>query len=217
MYVPRDVVRAQSGKLPEVQTKTAVVLRGHGFEKESNLLAGKQAQTCINVSVVCCTVDSSRKDNLKASIIIVSFKHTMLGHSKWVPEPHCLTTWPRKHLLAHTKPFPRVVVCQQWSEWVAWIGSSLQKTLEGFCEVLPSVTDDLHRYTTLSSASLGGHVNQGANSCLCYVWAGSAYLWPLEWHLPCNCTASDLRVSRDVDFAVFSLPSPARDWWWMSY
>ena len=82
VYVPRDVVRAQSGKLPEVQTKTAVLLRGHGFEKESNLLAGKQAQTCINVSVVCCTVDSSHKDNLKASIIIVSFKHIMLGHSK---------------------------------------------------------------------------------------------------------------------------------------
>ena len=37
----RDVVRVQSGKSPEALTKTADVLRRHGIEKESNLLAGK--------------------------------------------------------------------------------------------------------------------------------------------------------------------------------
>ena len=36
-----DVVEVQSGKSPEVLTKTAEVLLRHGFEKESNLLAGK--------------------------------------------------------------------------------------------------------------------------------------------------------------------------------
>ena len=37
-----DVVFVQSGKSPEVQSKTADVLRRHGFQKESNLLTGKQ-------------------------------------------------------------------------------------------------------------------------------------------------------------------------------
>ena len=45
------VVRVQSGKSPEVQSKTADVLRRHGFEKESNLLTGKQTQTLIHVPV----------------------------------------------------------------------------------------------------------------------------------------------------------------------
>ena len=35
------VVRVQSGKSPEVLTKTADVLRRHGFEKESTHLSGK--------------------------------------------------------------------------------------------------------------------------------------------------------------------------------
>ena len=59
LYDPSDVVRVQSSKSPEVQTKTADVLWRHGFEKESNLLAGKQTQTLINVPVVCCTVEPS--------------------------------------------------------------------------------------------------------------------------------------------------------------
>ena len=44
LYDPGDVVRIQSGKSPEVQTKTAEILKRHGFEEESNLLAGKQTQ-----------------------------------------------------------------------------------------------------------------------------------------------------------------------------
>ena len=44
-YHPRLVVRVQSGKSPEVLSKTADVLKRHGFEEESNLLAGKQTQT----------------------------------------------------------------------------------------------------------------------------------------------------------------------------
>ena len=78
---PSDVVEVQSGKSPEVMTKTADVLLRHGFEKESNLLAGKQTQPLIHVPVVCCTVEPSCKGHLKASII-VSFTHTMLGHSE---------------------------------------------------------------------------------------------------------------------------------------
>ena len=42
IYKPSNVVRVQSGKSPEVQTKTADVLRRHGFGEESNLLAGKK-------------------------------------------------------------------------------------------------------------------------------------------------------------------------------
>ena len=54
-----DVVRVQSGKSPEVQSKTADVLRRHGFEKESNLLSGKQTQSLIHVPVGCCAVEPS--------------------------------------------------------------------------------------------------------------------------------------------------------------
>ena len=36
-----DVVFVQRGKSPEVQSKTADVLRRHGFEEESNLFTGK--------------------------------------------------------------------------------------------------------------------------------------------------------------------------------
>ena len=46
------VVRVQRGKSPEVQSKTADVLRRHGFEKESNLLTCKQTQPLIHVPVV---------------------------------------------------------------------------------------------------------------------------------------------------------------------
>ena len=77
-----DVVRVQSGKSPEVVTKTADVLNRHGFEEESKFLAGKQTQPLIHVPVVCCIVEPSCKCHLKASIIIVSFTHTMLGHSE---------------------------------------------------------------------------------------------------------------------------------------
>ena len=78
---PSDVVTVQRVKSPEVLTKTAGILLRHGFEKESNLLAGKKTQPLIHVPVVCCTVDPSCKGHLKASII-VSFTHTMLGHSE---------------------------------------------------------------------------------------------------------------------------------------
>ena len=59
LYDSRGVVRVQSGKSPEVQSKTADVLRRHGFEKESNLLTGKQTLPLIHVPVVCCTVEAS--------------------------------------------------------------------------------------------------------------------------------------------------------------
>ena len=78
---PSEVVKAQSGKSPEVLTKTAGILLRYGFEEESKLLAGKQTQPLIHVPVVCCTVEPSCKGHLKASII-VSFTHTMLGHSE---------------------------------------------------------------------------------------------------------------------------------------
>ena len=54
-----DVASVQSGKSPEVRSKTADVLRRHGFEEESNLLTGKQTQSLIHVPVVCCTVESA--------------------------------------------------------------------------------------------------------------------------------------------------------------
>ena len=37
-----DVVTVQSGKSPEVMSKTADVLKKHGFESKSKLLAGRQ-------------------------------------------------------------------------------------------------------------------------------------------------------------------------------
>jgi len=52
LYTSSDVVRVQSGKSPEVQSKTADVLRRHGFEKVSNLLSGKQTQPLIHVPTV---------------------------------------------------------------------------------------------------------------------------------------------------------------------
>ena len=54
LYHPGDVVRIQSGKSPEALNKTAEILKRHGFEEESNLLAGKQTQPLIHVPVVCC-------------------------------------------------------------------------------------------------------------------------------------------------------------------
>ena len=45
----RGVVRVQSGKSPEILTKTADVLRRHGFETESIHLSGKQTQALIHV------------------------------------------------------------------------------------------------------------------------------------------------------------------------
>ena len=64
---PSDVVGVQSGKSPEVQAKTADVLRRHGFEKESHFLAGKQTQPLIHVPVVCCTVEPSCKGHLRTA------------------------------------------------------------------------------------------------------------------------------------------------------
>ena len=40
----RKVVDVQKGKSPEVMSKTAEVLRRHGFEEESKLLAGRQSR-----------------------------------------------------------------------------------------------------------------------------------------------------------------------------
>ena len=71
LYDSRDVVGVQSGKSPEVQSKTADVLRRHGFEEESNLLTGEQTLPLIHVPLVCCTVEPSCKGHLKASISIV--------------------------------------------------------------------------------------------------------------------------------------------------
>ena len=43
-YDMSNVVDVQKGKSPEVMFKTAEVLRRHGFEKESNPLAGRQSR-----------------------------------------------------------------------------------------------------------------------------------------------------------------------------
>ena len=59
LYDSSHVVGVQSGKSPEVQSKTADVLRRYGFEEESNLLTGKQTLPLIHVPVVCCTVESA--------------------------------------------------------------------------------------------------------------------------------------------------------------
>ena len=59
LYYSSGVVRVQSGKSPEVQSKTADVLRRHGFEKESNLLTGEQTLPLIHVPVVCSAVESA--------------------------------------------------------------------------------------------------------------------------------------------------------------
>ena len=74
MDAPTEVVEAQSAKSPEVQTKTSEVLKRHGFEKESSLLAGKQTQPLIHVPVVCSSVEPSCKGHLK-TYIIVSFMY----------------------------------------------------------------------------------------------------------------------------------------------
>ena len=39
-----DVVNVQSGKSPEVMSKTADVLKKHGFESKLKLLAGRQSR-----------------------------------------------------------------------------------------------------------------------------------------------------------------------------
>ena len=93
-----DMFIVQSDNSPEVLIKVADVLRRNGFEEDSNLFAGKQTQPLIHVTVVCYTVQPSCKGHLKASIIIVSFTPTMLGHSECVPEPHSLPTWPPETL-----------------------------------------------------------------------------------------------------------------------
>ena len=43
-YDISGVVDVQSGKSPEVMSKTAELLRRHGFERESILLAGRQSR-----------------------------------------------------------------------------------------------------------------------------------------------------------------------------
>ena len=72
LYDASYVVGVQRGKSPEVLTKTADVLRRHGFENKSNLLAGEQTQPLIHVPVVCCTVEPSYKGRLKASLYCLS-------------------------------------------------------------------------------------------------------------------------------------------------
>ena len=39
-----DLVRAQKAKSPEVKSKTANILRRHGFEEESRFLAGRRSR-----------------------------------------------------------------------------------------------------------------------------------------------------------------------------
>ena len=51
LYDSSRVVTVQRGKSPEVQSKTADVLRRHGFEKESTHLSGKQTQSLIHVPI----------------------------------------------------------------------------------------------------------------------------------------------------------------------
>ena len=43
-YDMRGVVDVQKGKSPEVMSETAELLRRHGFEKQSRLLAGRQSR-----------------------------------------------------------------------------------------------------------------------------------------------------------------------------
>ena len=43
-YDMSDVVDVQKGKSPEVMSKTAEVLRRHGFYEQSELLAGRQSR-----------------------------------------------------------------------------------------------------------------------------------------------------------------------------
>ena len=111
LYYSSDVVRVQSGKSPEVQSKTADVLRRHGFEKESTHLSGKQTQPLIHVPVGCCAVEPScRATGRHPSLLCLS--HTQCWVIVRVYQSH--TAFPLghlKHLLAHTKPFPQVVVC----------------------------------------------------------------------------------------------------------
>ena len=71
LYSPGRVLRVQSGKSPEVQSKTAEVFRRHGFEEKFTLLSRKQTQPLIHVPVVYCTVEPSCKGHLKTAIIIV--------------------------------------------------------------------------------------------------------------------------------------------------
>ena len=79
-YNPSVIVKVQNGKSPDIQAKTADVLRTHGYTKESRLLTGKQTLPLIHVPVVCSTVEPSCRGHLKASIIFVSFAHPVLGH-----------------------------------------------------------------------------------------------------------------------------------------
>ena len=56
-YEISDVVDVQKGKSPEVIGRTAEVLRRHGFEKESILLAGRQSRP--SSICLCCVVQWS--------------------------------------------------------------------------------------------------------------------------------------------------------------
>ena len=47
-----DMFKVQTGKSPEVQHKTADILRRHGLDKTSNRFASKQTQPLIHVSVL---------------------------------------------------------------------------------------------------------------------------------------------------------------------
>lgn len=61
LYDPNHVVAVMRGKSSELQAKISDVLRRHGFEDGSNLLAGEQTQLLIHVPVVCCAVEPSFK------------------------------------------------------------------------------------------------------------------------------------------------------------
>ena len=103
LYDPTDVTRVQRGKFHEVQSKTADVLRSHGFVEESNLLASKRRS-------LCSSVEASSKCHWKVPIIIVSFSNPMLSHSEYILVPRCLPTWPPEALTyLHTLNYSNIV------------------------------------------------------------------------------------------------------------
>ena len=71
---PSELIEVLSGKSPEKQTKVADVLRRHGFEEASKLIAGMQKRVLSHVPVVCFTVELGCKSTSSQSIIIVHWK-----------------------------------------------------------------------------------------------------------------------------------------------
>ena len=68
-YDISDVVDVQKAKSPEVMSKTAEVLKRHGFEKESKLLAGRQSRPS-SICLLCCTVEPPYDSHLVTSTTV---------------------------------------------------------------------------------------------------------------------------------------------------